>query len=54
MQFWEKNTEVFLFAQFLRCVPSFAAIGPFEAEIWTGPPRRPSPSHMKLKIAQYS
>ena len=26
-------TEVFLFAQFIRCVPSFAAIGPFGAEI---------------------
>ena len=37
MQFFEKNnTKVFLFAQFLRCVPSFAVIGLFGAEIYGG------------------
>ena len=30
MHFFKKyNTTVFVFAQFLRCVPSFTAIGPF-------------------------
>ena len=34
--FEKNNTKVFVFAQFLRCVPSFAVIGPFGAEILGG------------------
>ena len=41
--FEKNNTEVFLFAQFLRCVPNFAAIGPFGAEIWRGASEAPPP-----------
>ena len=63
MQFLRKNnTDVFLFAQFLRCQPNFAAIGLFGAEIRGGglraappppPPRilmeRNSPVQLGLK-----
>ena len=53
----KNNTEVFLFAQFLRCVPNFAAIGLSGAEIWRGASEAPPPPAPVLswyKIAQYS
>ena len=51
--FVKMSTEVFLLAQFLRHVQSFAAIGP---EIWRGPLRPPPPvfSKHKIHVAQYS
>ena len=62
--FEKNNTEVFLFAQFLRCVPNFAAIGPIAAKFGThlrGPDLKgaskappPPPVLSKYKIAQYS
>ena len=42
----KNNTEVFLFAQFLRLRSKFHSDWPQRAEIFL--------SHMKLKIAQYS
>ena len=52
--FQEKNGKTSSFAQFLRRVPSFAAIGPFGAEILGGGLQGPPPVREVLKIAQLS
>ena len=41
--FVRNKTEDFLFAQFLRRVPSFAAIGPSGVKIWRGASEAPPP-----------